>query len=140
MKKIFKGLLCAGLCGVLALGAAGCTKKTGPSEHRNTETDALRLAIGACDEKFNPLFYTSQNDGEIANMTQASLITADKNGDLAVGDNYPVATLDYKETYYSASGAVLGTGDGKTVSGTSDKNGSTTYEFLIKNGDRKSVV
>ena len=85
MKKIFKGLLCAGLCGVLALGAAGCTKKTGPSEHRNTETDALRLAIGACDEKFNPLFYTSQNDGEIANMTQASLITADKNGDLAVG-------------------------------------------------------
>ncbi len=23
MKKIFKGLLCAGLCGVLALGAAG---------------------------------------------------------------------------------------------------------------------
>lgn len=134
MKKIFKGLLCAGLCGVLALGAAGCTKKTGPSEHRNTETDALRLAIGACDEKFNPLFYTSQNDGEIANMTQASLITADKNGDLAVGDNYPVATLDYKETYYSASGAVLGTGDGKTVSGTSDKNGSTTYEFLIKNG------
>jgi len=130
VKKIFKGLICAGLCGVLALGATGCSS----SEHRDPETTALRLAIGKCDKKFNPMFYTAQNDGEIANMTQASLITADANGVIAYGDNFPVAALDYKETYYNENGDQTGTSDGKgKIEGTSWVNGSTKYEFLIKN-------
>lgn len=130
MKKIFKGLICAGLCGVLAVGATGCS----PSEHRNSEKDALRLAIGAVDQKFNPLFYTSQNDGVIASMTQASLITADANGVIAYGDSYPTVALDYLETYYGEGGDEIGTSDGKgTIIGSSSTSGSTAYEFLIKN-------
>ncbi|MDE7076023.1 MAG: hypothetical protein K2O62_01735, partial [Clostridia bacterium] len=132
MKKLFKGLICAGLCGVLAVGASGCNA----SEHRDPETAPLKLAIGAVDQKFNPLFYTSQNDGVIANLTQASMLTVDSNGVLAYGEDYPTVTLDYKETYYSSSDTELGTSDGKggKINGTSDGAAYTTYEFLIKNG------
>ena len=135
MKKIFKALTCLALGGVLAVSAAGCHNQ---SEHRDAESSPLRLAIGAVDQKFNPLFYTSQNDGTIANMTQVSLVTAELKGKdtvLAFGEDYPVATLDYKETYYSATGTQIGVGYGDgTVSGAGDKEGNTTYEFLIKNG------
>ncbi|MDE6790594.1 MAG: hypothetical protein K2J61_02620 [Clostridia bacterium] len=136
MKKLFKGLICAGLCGVLAVGASGCNA----SEHRDPEKSPLRLAIGAVDEKFNPLFYTSQNDGVIANLTQAAMLSVDVGKDkkpvLAYGEDYPTVTLDYKETYYSSSDTVLGSSDGKSgdVSGNSNGASYTTYEFLIKNG------
>ena len=134
MKKIFKGLTCALVGCVLAVSATGCKQQ---SDHRDAESSPLKLAIGAVDQKFNPLFYTSANDGTIANLTQVSLVTADlkkKDTVLAFGQDYPTATLDYKETYYSSSGDVLGTGygDGR-VSGRSDADGYTTYEFLIKN-------
>lgn len=130
MKKLFKGLICAGLCGVLAVGASGCSK----SEHRDPETAPLKLAIGAVDQKFNPLFYTSQNDGVIAGLTQASMLTADTKGVLAYGEDYPTVTLDYKETYYDGS-TELGTSDGKgEVKGVGSNATHTTYEFLIKNG------
>lgn len=135
MKKTFKGLICAGICASFALtGLVGCGGTD--SAHRDPETSPLRLAIGAVDNNFNPLFYTSANDGTIANLTQAGLMTSDENGDLAYGDNYPVVTLDYKETYYSDASATnaIGTGDGKTITGSSDTNGSTAYEFVIKNG------
>lgn len=130
MKKLFKGLICAGLCGVLAVGASGCSA----SEHRDPETASLKLAIGAVDQKFNPLFYTSQNDGVIAGLTQASMLTIDSDGVLAYGEDYPTVTLDYKETYYNDN-VVLGTSDGKgEVTGASNNATHTTYEFLIKNG------
>lgn len=131
MKKILQGLVCAGLCAVLAVGATGCSK----SAHRDSEKDAFKLAIGAVDQKFNPLFYTAQNDGEIANMTQVSMLSIDYDGNLAYGDDYPTVTLDYKETYYDAAGVQIGTGtgDGK-VTGESSVNGSTVYEFVLKNG------
>ena len=138
MKKIFKGLICAGLAGAMAVGvvgAAGCKKSSG----RDPESDPLRLAIGAVDEKFNPLFYTSQNDGTIANLTQVGLITSDTDGNLAVGEDQPTVALRYAETYYNKAGTKIGTGDGIDVNylqgyTEADTEGSTTYEFLIKNG------
>lgn len=130
MKKLFKGLICAGLCGVLAVGATGC----GKSEHRDAETTPLNLAIGSVDQKFNPMFYTSQNDGVIANLTQISLLTSDAKGNLAFGEDQPTVALDYRETYYDANGSEIGHGNGITVEGESSTNGSTAYEFLIKDG------
>ena len=135
MKKIIKGLVCAGVCASFAMtGLVGCGGVE--SAHRDSETSPLKLAIGSVDNNFNPLFYTSANDGAIANLTQASLMTADANGQLAYGENYPTVALDYKETYYSdvAGTAQIGTGDGKNITGNSSVNGSTSYEFVIKNG------
>ncbi len=136
MKKIFKALLCTGLAGALAAGtlcAAACKKNSG----RDPEKSPLRLSIGACDEKFNPLFYTSMNDGTIAGLTQVSLITTNEDGKLVVGENQPTVALDYLETYYNKAGVKLGTGDGSSVDfneSSVDIEGSTTYEFLIKKG------
>lgn len=136
MKKIFKALLCTGLAGVLAagtLGAAACKK----NKSRDPESSPLRLSIGACDEKFNPMYYTSMNDGTIAGLTQVSLITTNEKGELVVGDDQPTVALDYLETYYNNAGTKLGTGDGTNVDlgeNEADINGSTTYEFVIKNG------
>lgn len=145
MKKIFKGLISLGLAGAMTagiLGAAGCKKDNNPGsgnniQYEDTETRALKLAIGDVEEKFNPMFYTSLNDGIIANMTQVSLITSDSEGKLAFGDDYPTVALDYVETYYDRYNNKLATGDGKTINpanATGDTEGSTTYEFLIKNG------
>ena len=148
MKKIFKGLICAGLATSIAaglVGAAGCQDKSNPGsggkiEYRDPEKDALKLAIGAVDQKFNPMFYTSLNDGTIATLTQVSLITTDAKGNLAVGEDQPTVALDYLETYYDSHGTKLATGDGKKVTAVpggnvnGDQNGYTTYEFLIKNG------
>lgn len=149
MKKILKGLICVGLVGAVAagtIGAAGCKNSNpgsgGQIEYRNTETSPLRLAIGAVDEKFNPMFFTSANDGVIASLTQASLITADAQGNLAYGEDQPTVALDYLETYYGAEDAVLATGDGvkfdyaqgQTSASVSANASYTTYEFLIKNG------
>lgn len=134
MKKTLKGIICAGICASFALtGLVGCGGTE--SAHRDPETSPLRLAIGAVDNNFNPLFYTSANDGTIANLTQAALMTADENGDLAYGQNYPTVALDYREIYYSDVNATnaIGSGDGKTISGNSSNDGSTAYEFIIKN-------
>ncbi|MDE7084022.1 MAG: hypothetical protein K2O81_02125 [Clostridia bacterium] len=136
MKKILKALICTGLAGALAagtLGAAACKKNT----TRDPETSPLRLSIGACDEKFNPMFYTSQNDGTIAGLTQVALITTNSDGKLVVGEDQPTVALDYLETYYNSANIKIGTGDGSTVDlgeNSADINGSTTYEFVIKNG------
>lgn len=125
MKKILKGLICAGICSTFALtGLTGCGVA---SAHRDPESSPLRLAIGAVDFNFNPLFYTSANDGTIANLTQASLLTADENGELAYGENFPTVTLDYKETYFSDP-------EGTNVVDEGSTSGSTAYEFVIKNG------
>lgn len=144
MKKILKGIICAGLVGVIAagtVGAAGCNNKdTGKKVYRDSEKQPLRLAIGAVDEKFNPLYYTSLNDGTIANLTQVSLITSDAEGNLVVGEDQPTVALDYLETYYSKDGRKLATGDGVNIvaeqggNKNGDQDGYTTYEFLIKNG------
>lgn len=137
MKKIFKGMVCLGLCGVLGFGAAGCSK----SEHRNPETDALKLAISAVDGNFNPLFYTSMNDGEIASMTQVGLISTDSEGNFSYGNDFPTVALNYKETYYTSDNSVAAYGDGKGVyyrdgynASHTNSDGSTSYEFVIKNG------
>ncbi len=152
MKKIFKALMCASLAGVISvgtIGAVGCKNEGDPGsgvdlskrEYRNSETQPLRLSIGAVDENFNPLYYTSLNDGTIANLTQVSLITSDSEGKLSFGEDEPTVALDYLETYYAANGHTLATGDGRTVQKygadgdtSGDINGSTTYEFLIKKG------
>lgn len=147
MKKIFKGLICTVLGTLMAVtgvyGCGGNNDDTDPTEgiasaHRDPETAPLKLSIGATDGNYNPLFYTSQNDGVIANMTQISLMTSDADGVLAYGEDYPTVALDYRETYYSdeAGTKEIGSSDGKAenITGEASNDGSSSYEFVIKNG------
>jgi peptide/nickel transport system substrate-binding protein len=134
MNKALKGAICVGLCCTI-LTTVGCSKKS--SGDSLSETRPLAVAIGALDGNFNPFTYTAQYDGEIAGMTQVSLMTADADGNVAYGDDQPTVAKDYTKTYYSTA-----TGTGTKVSQTEADNGATVgrteYEILIKNGIKYS--
>lgn len=124
MKKILKGIACAGLACTL-LAAAGCKKGS-----LDPETRALSLATSALDGNFNPFFYTSQNDGNILAHTQISLMTSDKNGQLVCGENEVSVALDWSKTKYADAEGTQKLDDKATLAETDH----TTYEFLIKKG------
>jgi len=121
MKKSIKRIVCTGL-GIALLAFSGCK-----SSDLDPETRALKLSIGALDGNFNPFFYTAQNDGDIASMTQIAMLSTDKDGKVAYGENEPTVVLDYSQTMYDSK-----TGGNVTQTGSED--GRTEYEFVIKNG------
>jgi ABC-type transport system substrate-binding protein len=79
------------------------------------------------DGLFNPFFSTSASDGTIVSMTQIGMLTSDtdEKGDASVafGEDYAVVVLDYSSVY-----------DINEKSENPDKEGVTTYTFVIKNG------
>ncbi len=117
-KKLKKGL-CAGMCALLSVtmitGCGGDNGGTTTSKTYDSETRAFTMAIGAIDGNFNPFFYTAQNDGTVASMTQVSMLSTDADGNAVCGEDRPTVAKDYTITESS---------DGTT----------TTYRFLIKNG------
>ena len=122
MKKHFKKILCLGMCFVMLMSTA-CGKKI------DSESRHLMLAIGALDQNFNPFFSTTLNDSQVAGMTQASLLTSDHNGEVACGDDWPTVAQDYD--------TIIRDANGQPVQET-DMEGTTEYQFLIKNGMRFS--
>lgn len=134
MNKFLKGVIATGLC-LLMVPMAACggddpTPTPGPTEKtHDSEKRILQLATGALDENFNPFFYTSQNDGDMVSMTQIAMLTIDKSGKIAYGDDWPTVVQDYVYTMYDTK--TVGTGH---VTATGSENGRTEYEFLIKNG------
>ncbi len=81
------------------------------------ETRPLTMSIGTLDGNFNPFFYTAQNDGNVVNMTQVSLLASDENGEPVVGEDRPTVAKAFTKKSDSEH---------------------TTYEFLIKNGMKYS--
>ena len=126
MNKTLKRVLSVGLCagmGASTLALSACASL-------DAETRPLQLATAALDGNFNPFFYTSLTDGNMVGMTQLPLVTGDADGNLVCGEDWATVALDKKTTMYDANGNVM-TEDG-------DMNGSTVYEFVIKNGIKYS--
>ena len=139
MKHLKKALLVL-LTAAMLLPTVACGKgsTTDPTDTGNNndnggnktkiydnETTTLNFATGLPDGVFHPMFSTSAYDSEIAGMTQIGMLSADKNGSPAYGENEPVVTLDMTQ--------VMTDKDGKVVTdGT--KAAFTTYNFLLKNG------
>lgn len=116
MNKTFKKVITCGTCLAMAgVMLAGCGGNKNKVHAYDTETRPLVLSIGDPDLNFNPLFYTSQNDGEIIGMTQLSMLSTDKNANPKYGDNEATVVKDLTQEYSAA------------------KN-TTTYRFVIKNG------
>ena len=117
MKKIISLILCvAMLFGIISI-LSGC----------QSGNQAFVIMTDNLDGLFNPFFSTSASDGTIVSMTQIGMLTSgfDENGDatVAFGPNEAVVTLDYASSY-----------DPNAQSENPDKNGLTTYTFVIKNG------
>ncbi len=83
----------------------------------DTENRAVVFATDALDGNFNPFFATSAPDSEMASMTQIGMLTTDKNGNIACGENEPTVVLDYTENEVTEAGKKY-----------------TDYSFVIKNG------
>lgn len=88
---------------------------------------AFVIMTDTLDGLFNPFFSTSASDGTIVSMTQIGMLSSDtdENGDaqVAFGPGYAVVVLDYEASY-----------DINEKSENPDKEGVTTYTFVIKNG------
>lgn len=88
---------------------------------------AFVIMTDTLDGLFNPFFSTSASDGTIVSMTQIGMLTSDtdEKGDakVAYGADYAVVVLDYQSVY-----------DINDKSENPDKEGATTYTFVIKNG------
>ena len=88
---------------------------------------AFVIMTDTLDGLFNPFFSTSASDGTIVSMTQIGMLTSDTDdkGDaqVAFGADYAVVVLDYQSVY-----------DINDKSENPDKEGATTYTFVIKNG------
>lgn len=106
----------------LSLGAfAGC----GGNKPRNNEKDPLRLSTLPVEGLFSPFYATAATDTAVTGRTQISMFTTDDNAKIVCGDDWPCVAKDYSQTMYDAEGNPTTVGD---------ENGTTVYQFVIKNG------
>lgn len=122
MKKKIVTAISAVLAGALVLPVAACGQK---KTIRNAETDPLIMSIQPVEMLFNPFFSTAGTDSSVVGMTQTSMLSADRDGNIAFGDAEPCVVKDYSIRYLDASHQPVATG-------TDD--GFSVYQFVIKKG------
>ncbi len=122
--KISKKLIAIICAAVLVVGGVttgiivGCSHNSSSSDSDkeqkyDPETRALTMSISTPDGVFNPYFSSSAYDSSIVSLTQISMLSTDKNGQIICGESEPTVAKDYE---------------------VKQENDYTTYEFLIKNG------
>ena len=110
-KKIVSLLLAVVmLFGTLSL-LIGCNKE--PIDNENTR---LVLSTSELDGVFNPFYSSSAADGSIIGMTQIGMLSSDKDGKPAYGENEACVVLDYDTEEIIVEGEVR-----------------TVYRFVLKN-------
>ncbi len=117
-KRIISLILCISMMLGIASALSSCS---------GSGDQAFVIMTENLDGLFNPFFSTSASDGTIVSMTQIGMLSSDtdENGDaqVAFGPDYAVVVLDYESSY-----------DINEKSENPDKQGVTTYTFVIKNG------
>ena len=117
-KAFFRIVIACLLAVVMTSAVVACKPKNpdNPTNQKyNPEERPLSMSISTPDGVFNPFFATSAYDSSIVGMTQISMLSSDKEGNIVCGDNEPVVVKDYRVT-------------------TSADGSNTVYEFIIKNG------
>ena len=115
-KKTAVRLATVALSSVMVFGAfgflTGCKKKV----------ERLIVMSEPMDGLFNPFYSTSAPDMDVVGMTQLSMLSTDKDGKIAYGEDEPTVVLDYKQEFNENEGS----------------EGVTTYYFVLKNGIKYS--
>lgn len=107
-KKIISLILCLTMCIGTMTSLTGCG---------DNEADAFVIMTEQLDGLFNPFFYTSANDGTVVSLTQIGMLSSKYvNGEVQVayGEDEAVVVKDYDIV--------------------ENKNDTTTYTFVLKNG------
>ena len=94
------------MCGAVAFTLVGCNKSNGNNK------DSIVIMTDDVSGLFNPFYATSGADQEVVGFTQIGMLTTDKNGGTAYGDDLPTVVKDFKQ---------------ETI------NGNSVYTFVIKN-------
>ena len=125
--KVLKQTISLILVACLLMGSiatlVGCGKKT----IIDNEEFPLVLATTELDGVFNPFYSSSATDGTIVGMTQLGMLSSDKNGRVAYGEDEACIVLDYQAQYILADGTVLDEIDADT------EVAYTRYRFVLKN-------
>ena len=99
----------------------GCTQnpQDGPKGPKiSNEETRLVLSIGELDGVFNPFYSSSAADGTIIGMTQIGMLSSDKYGKPAYGEDEACVVLDYETEFIEDA-------DGNIK--------NTVYRFVLKN-------
>ena len=125
-KKIISLLLTLSILAGIVTSLFGCKKKT----KIDNESTRLVLATAELDGVFNPFYSSSAADGTIVGMTQIGMLSSDKDGKVAYGNDEPCVVLDYEAKYILSNGNVVDEID-NLPSGVTVAN--TRYRFVLKN-------
>jgi len=98
----------------------GCGDKT----VIDNESTRLVLASAELDGVFNPFYSSSAADGGIIGMTQIGMLSSDKDGKVAYGNDEPCVVLDYESIPVDEEGNRVP--EGETPA-------RTVYRFVLKN-------
>lgn len=138
MKNNLRRVLSCVLAGILLVFSCACSKKPGsdPTDtgnsttdnrtYYNNQTDPLVFSTQDVDGVFNPFFSTSATDSTVVGMTQISMLSNDKNGNVTYGDGEAVVTKDLQ---------IIPPPEGSKAGSTDYR---TTYYFVLKNNIRFS--
>ena len=84
----------------------------------DNESTRLVLSTSELDGVFNPFYSSSAPDGSVVGMTQIGMLSSDKEGKVAFGENEACVVLDYESI-------PVKDGNGNTT--------ETIYRFVLKN-------
>ena len=122
MMKSLKKALTLVLALTMILGSltvfSGCGDKNKDTTVIDNESTRLVLSTQELDGVFNPFYSSSGPDGSVVGMTQIGMLTSDKDGKVAYGNDEPCVVLDYQ--------AVTTNNEDGTPK-------ETTYYFVLKN-------
>ena len=122
--KQLKRIVCLLIVSATLLCAlASCKKDPVNSENPggtkyDNESTRLVLSTSELDGVFNPFYSSSAADGSIIGMTQISMLSSDKYGKVAYGEDEACVVLDYETEAVKDA-------DGNTT--------QTVYRFVLKN-------
>ena len=137
MKSTFAKILALALVFVMVAGImAGCTKPTTSTDPKETTpnddqgttqtADTLVYANDYLSQKFSPFFADTSYDQDAAGLTQISLLTSDREGNVLLsagtkeGQVVPYNGKDY--TYYALANCVI----------TENEDGTVTYAITMR--------
>lgn len=95
---------------------SACKDVNSNKTYFDNENDPLVFSTQEVDKVFNPFFSTSATDSNVVGMTQISMLSNDKEGVVAYGDDEAVVVKDLEKV-------TEGEGEEQT----------TTYKFVLKN-------
>ena len=112
--KTFRKLLSLSLAVIMIFGCLTTLIGCGGDGTIDNESTKLVLSTSELDGVFNPFYSSSAPDGSIVGMTQIGMLSADKDGNVAYGNDEACVVLDYEAT-------------------TATDGSKTVYRFVLKN-------